>query len=788
MPSPANNDELLDLVRKSGVLDDKRLDGYLAKTGYPNGVPPEPSKFSGIMVRDGLLTHFQAEQFLQGKWRRFTIGRYKVLERLGAGGMGSVYLCEHKLMRRRVAVKVLPTAKAEEPASLERFYREARAVAALDHPNIVRAYDIDQDDKLHFLVMEFVDGANFQEIIKRSGPMDVTRAAHYIRQAALGIQHAHEAAGLVHRDIKPGNILVDRNGIVKVLDMGLARFFHDTDDILTKKYDENVLGTADYLAPEQALDSHGVDIRADIYSLGATFYFCLTGRPPFAEGSIAQKLIWHQTRQPKPVRSIRPDVPEEIAAIIEKAMAKDPAQRYQTPMAVADALAPWTTTPIALPPEIEMPRLSPAAMGGGPPGADATLTGLSRTGCSDPPSATRKPWQVAANGTPSSTAPPRPPTPAPPAVLSSPDVNLRQTGAIPTSAPATPAVRPGASVQPGSKAPVRPVLAPVPLRPTPAPVRQAAASVQAPAAPVEEEAASWEKLVSDTDDPQAQLDTTPKSGKRFGASRKGLSGRNLQVPIVSSRRLWIVIGAATVAVAALITLITWIAIALSSPGPKSQPVQPQRAPILVDPTGATKGATRTIKGAVSRANAYDHIVLMGDIVEGPVSISRKEGLVIESAPERNVTWRFPDDWPATDSVRMLGVESVSGFELKRVNLDGAQKAVSLITLYGICPGLKLTDLELRNFKQYGVSVTSCEGAAGQPALLSNLHFITSGPGQTGLSFDYPANSVVKKAQNITVTACTFIGEGAKMTATKVEDVTDVKLPEGSKIELASSKK
>ena len=226
-----------------------------------------------MLVRDGLLTHFQAEQFLQGKWRRFTIGKYKVLETLGAGGMGSVYLCEHKLMRRRVAVKVLPAAKAEDPAALERFYREARAVAALDHPNIVRAYDIDQDENLHFLVMEYVDGASLQEIVKKSGPLDVLRACHYIRQAAVGLQHAHEA-GLVHRDIKPGNILVDRTGTVKILDMGLARFFHDEEDMLTKKYDENVLGTADYLAPEQALDSHGVDIRADIYSLGATFYFC----------------------------------------------------------------------------------------------------------------------------------------------------------------------------------------------------------------------------------------------------------------------------------------------------------------------------------------------------------------------------------------------------------------------------------------------------------------------------------------------------------------------------------
>src|SRR4029450_13349026 len=211
--------------------------------------------------------------------KRFTIGKYKVLEKLGAGGMGQVFLCEHELMRRRVAVKVLPTAKAEDQASLERFYREARAVAAVDHPNIVRAYDIDQDENLHFLVMEYVDGTNLQDLVKKVGPLDPIRACHYIYGAAVGLQHAHEI-GLVHRDIKPGNILVDRSGGVKVLDMGLARFFNDEEDILTKKYDENVLGTADYLAPEQAVDSHGVGIRADIYSLGGTFYFMLTGQTP----------------------------------------------------------------------------------------------------------------------------------------------------------------------------------------------------------------------------------------------------------------------------------------------------------------------------------------------------------------------------------------------------------------------------------------------------------------------------------------------------------------------------
>ncbi len=190
MPSPTTNDEFLELVRKSGVVDDKKLTTYLDKVRAAQPLPSTPAALAGLLVRDGLLTHFQAEQFLQGKWRRFSLGKYKVLERLGAGGMGTVYLCEHKLMRRRVAVKVLPAAKAEDASSLERFYREARAVAALDHPNIVRAYDIDQDDKLHFLVMEHVDGASLQEIVKKTGPMDVLRACHYMRQAALGLQHA----------------------------------------------------------------------------------------------------------------------------------------------------------------------------------------------------------------------------------------------------------------------------------------------------------------------------------------------------------------------------------------------------------------------------------------------------------------------------------------------------------------------------------------------------------------------------------------------------------------------
>jgi serine/threonine protein kinase len=334
---PKTREELLSLIQKSGVADEKRLNAALAKA--PGNMPADAKALASLLVREGVLTAFQAEQLLEGKWRRFVIGKYRVLERIGSGGMSSVYLCEHKYMRRRAAVKVLPTSMAEDPAALERFYLEARAVAALDHPNIVRAYDVDQDDDLHFLVMEYVEGLSIQELVRKEGPLAPARAAEIIRQAALGLQHAHDTAGLVHRDIKPGNLIVDKAGTVKILDLGLARFFHEENESITQKYDETVLGTADYLAPEQILDSHSVDIRADVYSLGTTLYYCLAGKAPFAEGTIPQKLIWHQTRQPKSIRRIRPEIPAALEVILFKMMAKDPGERYQDPKEIVQALA-----------------------------------------------------------------------------------------------------------------------------------------------------------------------------------------------------------------------------------------------------------------------------------------------------------------------------------------------------------------------------------------------------------------------------------------------------------------
>jgi serine/threonine protein kinase len=344
MPVPATNEDFLDVVRKSNQVDTGLLDACLQQHREGDTLPPDPKKLAALLVREGLLTNFQAEQFLKGRWRGFALGGYRILERIGSGGSGAVFLGEHEAMKRRVAVKILPPSVAADPAVLERFRREAQAAAALDHPNIVRAYDFRQEGATHFLVMEYVNGPSLQQVLEGEGPLSVPVACEYVRQAAVGLQHAHEQ-GIIHRDIKPGNILVDPSGIVKVLDMGLARFTPQGQDSLTKQFDDNsVMGTADYLAPEQALSLHNVDARADIYSLGATLYALLAGEAPFASGTVTQKLLWHQMRDPTPLDQRRPEVPPEVADLVAGMMAKDISQRYQSAAEVAEELAPFCAT------------------------------------------------------------------------------------------------------------------------------------------------------------------------------------------------------------------------------------------------------------------------------------------------------------------------------------------------------------------------------------------------------------------------------------------------------------
>ncbi len=343
---PLTVDAFVSVLKKSKLVDEERLEQLLIEHTAAAGSSTDPLPLVLRLTASNLLTKWQAEKLLQGKYRGFFLGKYKLLSLLGKGGMSSVFLAEHLVMRRRCALKVLPGKFVSDSSYLERFYREARAVASLDHPNIVRAYDVDRQDdgdrQIHFLVMEHVEGRSLVEMVTGKGLDSLLDAAEYARQAADGLQHAHDL-GMVHRDIKPGNLLVDPQGVLKILDLGLARFFNvdEGDRALTIQHDEKVLGTADYLAPEQALDSHQVDARADIYSLGCTLYFLLTGQPPFVEGTLAQRLLAHQMKTPPAIESVRAEIPLSLATIVRKMMEKNPAHRYPNAAAAAQALFQW---------------------------------------------------------------------------------------------------------------------------------------------------------------------------------------------------------------------------------------------------------------------------------------------------------------------------------------------------------------------------------------------------------------------------------------------------------------
>ena len=327
-PSPKSFLRSLD---KSGIVDDASLKDTLAELSrQAAGETVALDRLTGHLVESGLITQWHCEKLLLGKYKGFFLGKYKLLGLLGAGGMSTVYLAEHKITGNQRAIKVLPRKKVTDQSYLDRFYREGKAAASLNHPNVVRIYDIGNEGDTHYMVMERVQGIDLYKLTKKSGPLPIEEAVQTIIQSCSGLQHAHDR-DLVHRDIKPANLLQMPDGSVKILDLGLALFNLGEDDhSLTVMYNEKVMGTADYLSPEQAINSHEVDHRADIYSLGCTFYYLLTGHPPFPKGSLAQRIAMHQTQLPNCVRESRPDCPQALSDICFSMMAKLPEARYQS--------------------------------------------------------------------------------------------------------------------------------------------------------------------------------------------------------------------------------------------------------------------------------------------------------------------------------------------------------------------------------------------------------------------------------------------------------------------------
>ncbi|HEY1378769.1 MAG TPA: protein kinase [Gemmataceae bacterium] len=271
--------------------------------------------------------------------------RYRLLRKLGQGGMGAVYQAEHRMMERTVAVKVIAPGLVDSPEAAERFQREVKAAAKLEHANIVRAYDADRAGSAMLLAMEFVPGRTLADVVAAKGPLPVAYACRCIRQAAQGLQHAHEH-GMVHRDIKPHNLMLTDKGVVKVLDFGLAKLASERTTRAGLTGAGMVMGTPEYIAPEQARNTAAADIRADIYALGCTLFCLLTGRPPFASGTAIEVMTKHIMDAPPRVTDLRPEAPAGLADLVARMLAKDPADRPQTPKDVADALTPFAKTAV----------------------------------------------------------------------------------------------------------------------------------------------------------------------------------------------------------------------------------------------------------------------------------------------------------------------------------------------------------------------------------------------------------------------------------------------------------
>ncbi len=332
---------LVETLEKGQLLEPEQLEQVRSELG-PTFL--EPRRLLVELVRRGWLTTFQANQLSKGKGAELVLGQYVLLDQLGEGGMGQVFKARHRLMNRVVALKIIRPDHLANPAALRRFRQEIQAAARVSHPNIVLAHDADEVDGKHFLTMEFVEGTDLGKLVKQQGPLPVRQACDYIRQAALGLQHAHEL-GMVHRDIKPSNVLVTQTqgresvGLVKILDLGLARLRKEGSNELTQP--GAVMGSADYIAPEQANDAHRADIRADIYGLGCTLYFLLAGEPPFPHGTAMEKLFAHLQGEPEPIEQRRADVPPGLVPVLRRMMAKQPEARYQAPLEVVQVLEPF---------------------------------------------------------------------------------------------------------------------------------------------------------------------------------------------------------------------------------------------------------------------------------------------------------------------------------------------------------------------------------------------------------------------------------------------------------------
>lgn len=338
-----------DSARISGLLTKEQIAeamAALASQDEGEATPVETisdDDLASKLIEMGKLTPYQASQLKSGR-TKLTLGPYTITDWIGQGGMGQVFKAVHTMMGRECAIKVLPLHKST-PEAIENFTREIRTQAQLDHTNLVRAYDAGHDGNVHYLVTEFVPGTDLRQLVRRQGPLTMQQAANVIVQSALGLEYAHQR-GLIHRDVKPGNILVTPDGVAKVSDLGLAGFIHEAEE---DPRAGKIVGTADYLSPEQILDPATITSVSDIYSLGCTLYYAISGKVPYPGGTTKDKARRHCEETPWHPRRFNPEISEEFVEIIADMMEKDPGARIQTAEEVASRLEPWAQESAPLP-------------------------------------------------------------------------------------------------------------------------------------------------------------------------------------------------------------------------------------------------------------------------------------------------------------------------------------------------------------------------------------------------------------------------------------------------------
>lgn len=323
-----SSEQFLNQIVASGLLTQEEVTAFV-DTLSPERQPKDGEQLARELVRQKKLTKYQAEQIYAGKGKTLILGNYVVLDKLGQGGMGVVLKAEHKRLKRLVALKVMSPNLVKTPDALKRFHREVEAAAKLRHPNVVATDDADEAKGTHFLVMEYVQGSDLSELVKKNGPFTVSQAVQCILQAARGLEYAHKQS-VVHRDIKPANLLLDISGTVKILDMGLARIEGDTGNQSELTSTGAVMGTVDYMAPEQAMSTKHADARSDIYSLGISLWYLLTGRCAYDGDTLMSKLLAHRDAPIPSLASLDRKIPAALDGVFRKMVAKNAHERYQT--------------------------------------------------------------------------------------------------------------------------------------------------------------------------------------------------------------------------------------------------------------------------------------------------------------------------------------------------------------------------------------------------------------------------------------------------------------------------